>query len=210
MAANPTKMPEIAAIILAAGQASRYRAADTSIASKVVAQLDGKALVRHVADSALASQVRPVIVVTGHARDAVELALQGLDVRCVGNEDYATGMASSLKRGVAALPQEAEAAIILLADMPRIGSGLIDRICKAFAASPGVDAVVPLYGGQRGNPVLLSRRLFDEIARLNGDEGARKLLKDPALEIVEFEAGEDVMLDIDTPEALAQASKRKP
>lgn len=210
MAANPTKMAEIAAIILAAGQASRYRAADTSIASKVVAQLDGKALVRHVAESALASRARPVIVVTGHAREAVELALQGLDVRLVDNENYATGMASSLKRGVEALPQEAGAAIILLADMPRIRSGLIDGICEAFATSPDAHAVVPLYGGQRGNPVLLSRRLFDEIARLNGDEGARKLLKDPALEIVEFEAGEDVTLDIDTPEALAQASRRKP
>lgn len=200
-------MVRVGAIILAAGQASRFRAQDPSIASKVLASLDGKPLVRHVADAALASGARPVVVVTGHAREGVHAALAGLDVSIVHNDAYADGMAGSLQAGVRALDGDCEAAIILLADMPRIPSSFIDALTRAFESQPGADAVVPLYDGQRGNPVLLARSLFGDIARLSGDEGARRLLRRGDLRIVEIEGPQDVTLDIDTPDALARAAK---
>lgn len=201
-------MSDIAIVILAAGQASRFRAGDASVASKVVATLDGKALVRHVAEAALSSQARPVIVVTGHAKDDVSKALAGLEVAVAHNADFALGMSTSLKAGVAAVPSDAAGAIIMLADMPRIDAHFIGRLIDAFGKSPDADAVVPLYKGQRGNPVLIARRLFGSVAGLTGDEGARRILADPALKIIEISGDESITLDIDTPEALIQASHK--
>ncbi len=200
-------MSKVAAIILAAGQASRYRAADASVASKVVALLDGKALVRHVADAALMSAARPVVVVTGNARDEVEDALKDIEVRFVHNADFAAGLSGSLRAGVAALDPECQGALVLLADMPRIRPVFLDALLQALAKHPNADAVVPIYNGQRGNPVLISRKLFKAVSALKGDEGARRILNDPALSIIEIAGEEDVTLDIDTPSALAEAAK---
>ncbi|MBV8472210.1 MAG: nucleotidyltransferase family protein, partial [Hyphomicrobiales bacterium] len=159
------------------------------------------------ARAALASRARPVVAVTGHAREDIEAALAGLDVVFAHNPDYATGIASSLKTGIAALPESVAGALILLGDMPAIDAGLLDRLIEAFAARSGALAAAPVHAGRRGNPVLLSRALFPAIAGIEGDEGARRLLRaaDPAL-VVEIPAdGEAVALDIDTPEDLAAA-----
>lgn len=199
-------MARVGAIILAAGQASRYRAQDASVASKVLAVLDGKALVRHVAEAALASRVDPVIVVTGNAHEDVRAALSGLAVDFRHNAHFAEGMAGSLKTGVAALGEDCDGVVVLLADMPRIDAPTINQLAAAIEAQPDADAVVPLYQGQRGNPVLLARSLFGDIARLSGDEGARRLLRRDGLKIVEIEAPEHVTLDIDTPDALKGAA----
>jgi molybdenum cofactor cytidylyltransferase len=195
-------MNEIAAVILAAGRSTRF-AGDQPGTTKLAADLHGKPLVRHVAEAALASRARPVIVVTGHGRELVQGALAGLPLTFVHNENYATGLASSLRTGVAAVPQEAAGAIILLGDMPLVTADLIDQLVRRFEESVGTDAIVPVTKGRRGNPVLLARSLFPGIARLTGDEGARRLLQEPGTNVVElpFE-GAAAAADIDTPEAL--------
>jgi molybdenum cofactor cytidylyltransferase len=200
-------MVEIAAILLAAGRASRFRAAGGVEASKLVAMLADKPLVRHAALAAIGSQARPVIAVTGHERAAVEAALDGLEIQCVYNAAYATGLASSLKRGISCVPASAAGAIILLGDMPSVTAALIDRLVAAYRERPGVLAIAPHHQGGRGNPVLLSRALFSAIERLDGDEGARKILAGAPLgQIIEIEVpGEDAALDVDTPQALAKA-----
>ena len=203
-------MSNLAAIILAAGQASRYRAQDAGVASKLVAQINGKALVRHVAEAALASRVEPVIVVTGHARDDIQSALAGCNVIFVHNPDFAQGMAGSLQRGILALPAEVKGALILLADMPFVSADLINSLAISFGGHDDVDAVIPLYNGQRGNPVLLSRKLFAAVSALRGDEGARRLLASPLLNILEIAAPEQAIIDIDTPEALRAAGHTPP
>jgi len=201
-------MTEVAAIVLAAGLGSRYRAADRTAASKLVADLEGKPLVRHAVAAALASRARPVIVVTGHAGDAVRAALDGLPVRFVDNPHYAEGMATSLQAGVVAVPGAIAGAVVLLGDMPRVTAALIDRLIAAFASDPSVAAVVPLRDGRRGNPVVLSRLLFGAVAELSGDQGARKLLAtDPRVLEVEI-ADAAIGLDIDTPGQLAELTNR--
>jgi molybdenum cofactor cytidylyltransferase len=198
-----------AAVVLAAGRSSRFRAEGGEEVSKLVARFDGKPLVRHAAEAALASRARPVVVVTGHAREAVELALAGLPVALADNADFASGLASSLRAGVAALPAHVAGALVLLGDMPRIEAALLDRLIGAFAARPLALAAAPVHAGRRGNPVLLSRALFPALARLKGDEGARRLLSeaDPQ-RIVEVDVeGDEVTLDIDTPGELAAARK---
>lgn len=200
-------MNGVAAVILAAGTSSRFRAADASVPTKLVADLDGLPLVRRVAVAALASRARPVLVVTGHAAAEVRKALSELDVAIAHNARYLEGLSSSLKAGLAALPADSAGALILLGDMPGIGPSLLDRLIDDFALAPGFDAVVPVRAGRRGNPALLGRALFDAAANLSGDEGARGLLRDAR--VLEIEVAEDgVAIDVDDPEMLLRLRGR--
>jgi len=200
-------MTEIAAVILAAGRSSRYRARGGAEASKLVADYRGVPLVRAVADAALGSRARPIFVVTGHARAEVEAALAGLPLTFVDNPDFATGLASSLKTGIGALPPGVGGAIVLLGDMPEIQARVIDSLVDRFAANPDAVAAAPVFAGHRGNPVLLSQSLFAKVARLDGDEGARRLLREADATLVIDVPFDDVAvtLDIDTPDDLAAA-----
>jgi molybdenum cofactor cytidylyltransferase len=199
--------PAVGAVVLAAGQSSRYRAGGGTEETKLVAEVSGEPLVRRVVQAALASRARPVVVVVGHARVAVESALAGLPPTTVFNPDFAMGIASSLRAGLGALPSDATAALVLLGDMPRVEAGLIDRLIETFEAHPKALAVAPSQGGRRGNPVLIARPLFAEAMRLVGDEGARRLLAAlDAGQVIEIDpAGWDVSFDIDTPNDLASA-----
>lgn len=187
----------VAAIILAAGRGTRFGAEP-----KMLALLDGTPLLSRVAAAALASRASPVIVVTGHGGERVEEVLAGRAVTIVRNPDHADGLSTSLRAGFAALPATAEAAIVLLGDMPAVGAGLIDRLIAAWEEAGRPPALVPTYRSRRGNPVVLSRRLAPEIAVLTGDVGAGPLLR-ARPDVVEI-AIEDaaVTLDIDTAEAL--------
>jgi len=195
-------MSEIAAVVLAAGLASRYRAAGGRAPSKLVAEFRAKPLVRWAVEAALASLARPVLVVTGHAQAEVAAALAGLDVEFTHNPDFAAGLSTSLRAGIAALPVSVAGAVVLLGDMPDASASVADALIAAFAATPGAEAAVALYGGRRGNPVLLGGALFPEIGRLKGDEGARALLQSlPPRRIVAVEVAEaGVTTDVDRPE----------
>jgi molybdenum cofactor cytidylyltransferase len=199
-------MSEVAAVILAAGLASRYRAAAPDAVSKVVALLGGKPLVRHVADAALGAGASPVVVVTGHAAAEVRSALVGAEVFFAHNDGFAEGMAGSLKSGIAALPHDVAGALIMLADMPRVSFSTLKKLIAALEANPTADAVLPVAQGRRGNPALLARSLFRDVMQLSGDAGARHILNKPGLKIVEVEAADDVIVDIDTPDALLRAA----
>jgi molybdenum cofactor cytidylyltransferase len=202
-------MAEIAAIILAAGRSSRYRDAGGREPSKLLATLGGKPLVRRAAEAALESRARPVIAVVGHEAERVAQALEGLPVRVVVNEAFATGMASSLKCGIAAVPPSAAGALVLLGDMPLVGAQLLDALIAAFARSPGTLAAVPTFDGRRGNPALLARELFAAVETLEGDEGARGLINAARLgAVVEAPAGDAAaILDVDTPQAMDAARR---
>jgi molybdenum cofactor cytidylyltransferase len=197
----------VAAVILAAGRSTRF-SGDQLETTKLIAEFRGKPLIRYVAEAALGSRARPAIAVTGHARDLVQAALADLPVTFVHNEDYASGLASSLRAGIAAAPQSARGAITLLGDMPLVTSDLIDELIRSFEAGVNADAVAPVTEGRRGNPVLLARSLFARVAGLTGDEGARRLLQNPGIHVIEIaSAGEATGADIDTPEALETLRK---
>jgi molybdenum cofactor cytidylyltransferase len=195
--------PPFAAVILAAGRSTRM-----GEANKLTQTLRGKPLIRHAAEAALASPASPVLVVTGHGAAEVAAALAGLDVKIIHNPAYADGMATSLKAGIAALPEESAGAVVLLGDMPNVTPAIIARLMQAW--QQGALAVTPTLLGQRGNPVLLARALFPEVMTLSGDEGARRLLDaaearaDDAVIAVPLD-DPAIALDIDTPEALKAA-----
>jgi molybdenum cofactor cytidylyltransferase len=194
----------IAAMVLAAGRSTRMGAAN-----KLLADVGGKPMVRHATEAALASQARPVIVVTGHQADEVRAALAGLGVAFVANPDFATGLSTSLKAGIRALPKETAGALVVLGDMPLVLSSHIDRIIETFERSSHAAIVVPVHQGRRGNPVLWPADLLPELLRLDGDTGARRLLGTYADRVVEVDlATHAIEIDVDTPEALRDISTR--
>jgi molybdenum cofactor cytidylyltransferase len=191
--------PSIAALVLAAGRSSRM-----GDANKLTEGLRGKPLVRHAVEAALASQASPVLVVTGHETDEVRQAMAGLEVTFVHNPAFAEGMATSLRAGIAALPEESSGAVVLLADMPDVTPAIIDRLIAA--ATPEAKAVVPTLLGQRGNPALLMRPILPEALKLSGDQGARKLLETGGEAVIEIAIDDPaIAFDIDTPAALKAA-----
>ncbi len=196
----------VAAVVLAAGRSTRM-----GDRNKLLAEVDGAPMVRRVVEAILASRARPVIVVTGHERARVEAALRHLPVTFVANPDHATGMASSLRAGIAAVPADRDGALVCLADMPRLTAPVLDALIEAFHPEEGRAIVVPVHRGRRGHPVLFARTFFPEIMALEGDVGARSVLAAHPEAVVEV-AVEDpaVLLDIDTPEALAAARGEGP
>jgi len=201
--AGPDGNRNIAAIILAAGRSTRMGGPN-----KLLAELGGRTLVRTVTEQALASRASGVIVVTGHQAAEVEKSLAGLNVKFVRNPDFAAGLASSVKAGIAAVPETADGAVICLGDMPLIDAHLIDRLIDAFAPDRGNLIAVPVSDGRRGNPVLWSRRFFSELMALDGDIGARHLIARHGEAVTEVPVeGFGAFLDIDTPQALADARR---
>jgi molybdenum cofactor cytidylyltransferase len=190
----------VAAIVLAAGRSTRMGGPN-----KLLAEVAGRPLVRIAVEQALASRARPVIVVTGHQRERVEAVLEGLNVVFAHNADYAHGLSTSLKAGIAKLPPNADGAIVCLGDMPQVNAALIDRLIGAFDPEHGALVVVPTTDGKRGNPVVWSRRFFPDLAALEGDIGARHLIASYQEAVTEVPvSGQAALIDIDTPDALDQ------
>lgn len=185
----------VAALILAAGASRRMGGTN-----KLLAPLDGAPMVARVADAALASAADPVVVVTGHDGAAVRAALGGRSVAFVDNPAHEAGMSTSLKRGVAALPEACAGACVLLADMPRVAAPHIDALLAAFAEAGGEAICVPRHGGRRGNPVVWPRRFFAAFEALAGDFGARGLIDRHAAAVRWVDVADDaVLVDVDVP-----------
>ena len=171
----------VAAIVLAAGRSTRMGGPN-----KLLAELDGKKLVRIVAEQALASKASEVIVVTGHQAELVEQALAGLKVQLRPQSGFCR-WAGVFRQGRdrARCHAKADGAIVCLGDMPLIDAKLIDQLIETFAPDRGQLIVVPVSDGRRGNPVLWSRRFFRELMTLDGDIGARHLIAKHAEAVAE-------------------------
>jgi len=198
--------PRIAALLLAAGQSRRMGS------NKLLEEIDGRPMIARIAQRLLASRARPIVAVLGNQADAVDAALGKLPVERVHNPAYPEGLSTSLKRGLAALPPEIDGAVVCLGDMPLIAGRDIDRLIAAFNPLEGRAIVVPTRRGKRGNPVLWAKRFFPEMADLAGDVGAKHLIGEHAELVCEVEMDSDsVLVDIDTPDALAELrAKVKP
>ncbi|HVP39436.1 MAG TPA: nucleotidyltransferase family protein [Candidatus Saccharimonadales bacterium] len=181
----------VVAILLAAGAATRFQA------DKLHADYRGRPLYRHALDALTAAPaVAATLVVVGPSfpiPPAVE--------RCtfLVNPEPAEGMGSSLRVGVRAAPEDAGAYLIALADMPALRPELIGDLI-AFHAAAGRPITVPVHRGRRGHPVLVSRELREELLRVQGDVGARDILRAHAAGVAEFETEDPaVLFDVDTP-----------
>ena len=158
-------------------------------------------------EAALGSRARPVVVVTGHARGAVEAALAGLPLRFRVQSGFR--QRASRRRSGPASPRcrpTPRRRLVLLGDMPNVDAELIDRLIVAFRARPDALAVAPLQAGRRGNPVLLGPDAVRAGAARRRRRRAPASRRSGPGEIVEIDAaGSDVSFDVDTPDDLAAA-----
>ena len=192
-----------AAIVLAAGRGARLGAD----APKPLVEFRGRPLVDWALDAARASGCAPVLLVVGHAGDAVA-ARASAGVRVVVAPDWAAGISASLRAGLVALGTEAEVTGVCvgLADQPRVGAEAYRRL---VAATDGTALVVATYGGHRGNPVLVPRAHWAAAAALTGDEGARRLMgRVPVVEVDCTGTGDPA--DVDTLGDLAALDAASP
>jgi len=137
--------------------------------NKLLLPLGGESVLRRAVRRAAEAGLGPVVVVLGHEADLARAELEGLPCRTVQNPDHALGMSTSLRVGIAAVPQEAIAAVVVLADMPLVTAAMIAALVARYRRGEG-ELVVSEYGGVHAPPTLYDRRFFGELAA-EGREG---------------------------------------
>lgn len=160
----------ISGIILAAGRSVRMGRA------KLLLELQGKSIVRHVVENALGARLDEVLVVIGNEAARIREEIEQYPVRIVENPLFAGGQSTSLQAGMRRIQPDAEAVIILMADQPFVGPETIDAIVDRYQAERSL-IVAPEYAGQIGAPVLFDRRLFPELLAASGDKGGRDIVR---------------------------------
>ena len=199
----------VAALVLAAGQSTRF-----GVDNKLLAYRGAAAVLSQVLAAVQGSCVDSAWIVTGHeAAQVRELAQSSwtstmLPLTEIYNPQFASGMASSLVHGVAALDgTKVDAVLVCLGDMPEVTSEVIDTLACAFRLDPLHALYIPTWQGRLGNPVLIAAAWFDSVLGLTGDVGARILAEtcpDRVKEVPCHSAA--ILLDIDTPDDLQKSS----
>jgi molybdenum cofactor cytidylyltransferase len=182
----------VASIILAAGEAQRFGS------PKPLLDWHGEPFIHHIASTALASGLSPVIAVSGTYPTEVQNALKNLPVTVVHNSQWQDGQSTSVQAGLRALPSEAGAVIFLLADQPQVPARLLQALVEKYIET-GAAIVAPWVGMQRGNPVLFDRVTFPDFMVLEGDIGGRALFaRHKVIDLPWDDPG--LLLDVDTSE----------
>lgn len=187
----------VAGILLAAGTSSRMGS------NKLLFALDGETVLRRAARTALDGGLSPLLVVLGHEAERAGRELAGLPCQVVINPDYQQGINSSLKSGVAALPAEARAAMVLLADMPFVTAEMIAGLVERYRAS-AAPLVISDYAGVNAPPMLYDRALFGELLEMTGEGCGRQVVKRHREEAEVLAWPESALADLDVPEDYAR------
>jgi molybdenum cofactor cytidylyltransferase len=183
---------QVAGIVLAAGNASRFGK------PKQLLHWKGQPLIRHVVIAALTAGLSPVVVVVGDATNEIGSVIADLPVRIAINTEWMTGLSSSIRTGIEALPNELGGAIFLHADQPQISHLLIKSLVEAHQLSLE-PIIAPQINGQRGNPVLFDRKTFPDLLSLKEDKGGKALFSQYPIQWVTW-YDPNQLIDIDTPE----------
>jgi molybdenum cofactor cytidylyltransferase len=181
-----------AGIILAAGGASRFGQ------PKPLLEWRGQPFVRRVTLTALEAGLKPVVIVTGNASDAVQNSVEDLPVQTVYNPEWQTGQSSSIKAGINALPPQSGATFFLMADQPQVTSEILSAQLDLYRRTLA-PIVAPLIGGKRGNPVLFDQATFPALRSITGDSGGRQVFSQFHVTWLEWN-DVSLLLDVDTPE----------
>src|SRR6266568_1711744 len=183
----------ICAMILAAGKSLRMGT------QKLLLPFAEQTVIAHVADQAIKSPIRQVLVVTAEQSEAIASALKGKRLSIVINPDFEGDMLSSIRCGLRALPG-CDAILVLLGDQPGIRSELIGEIIKIYETS-NASIIVPTYRGRRGHPVLFSSKYCDEVQKKYDGVGLRGLLSAHPEQVHEMKVDDvAVLADMDVPQ----------
>jgi molybdenum cofactor cytidylyltransferase len=188
------KNSSISAVVLAAGLSSRMNR------PKPLIRIGGVPMLESVLRTLTQSEVDEIVVVLGHEADAVLDQIDFGSARTVLNSAYKQGMASSLRVGLASLSDRSEAALIALADQPFFRPATVNTLIEAHRQDTR-NIMIPVYGSDRGNPVLIPRAFFNEAEELRADVGFRSIFgKHP--ERIRLVPVDDpgILIDLDTPE----------
>jgi molybdenum cofactor cytidylyltransferase len=183
----------VAGVLLAAGTSSRLGS------NKLLLEVGAETLVRRAARHALEAGLSPVIVVLGHDASRVSAAIAGLPLETIVTPDYSAGMHSSLAAGIARVPAECDAALILLSDMPLVTPAMIAEVAARYRA--GGELVISVYGQVQAPPTLYPRRLFAAIASA-GPGAGRRVIREHQGSVVEVHWPPELLADLDRPEDL--------
>jgi CTP:molybdopterin cytidylyltransferase MocA len=192
----------VSAIVLAAGAGSRFGG------GKLLAPFGGKTLIEATLLGLREAPVDETIVVAGNDAEGLRGFCESYGVCLVENEDWAEGMATSVKKGLASCSPDARAAVVALADQPLVGAEAVGRLVRAYGR--GASVAVATYGGERRNPALFARGVWSMLEEeLSGDEGARRFFKRHPEMVTEVPC-DDVAdpTDVDTVEDLRRLQAR--
>ncbi|MEX2150739.1 MAG: nucleotidyltransferase family protein [Steroidobacteraceae bacterium] len=192
-------IPRLRVLLLAAGGSRRFGG------PKLLARVEGESLLRRAARVALGCRSAGCTVVLGAGAIRLQRELRGLAVDIVVNRAWRTGLSSSLRAGIAAMPASTPGALVLLADQVCVGPADLELLIAAWQRDSRT-IVAARAGAVLGPPVILPRSVFRAVHRLRGDTGAKALLSDPDRTVVEVgitSAG----FDVDTPADLARWRK---
>jgi 4-nitrophenyl phosphatase len=187
-------MNRVAGVILAAGASTRFGRA------KQLLDWGGIPLVAHVADTALAAGLAPVVVVVGCAAEEVRAAVLDRRVLTVMNWRWEEGLSTSVQVGLALLPPDVAGALFLQCDQPLVTADLLRELVERFESTQA-PVVYPTHAGRQATPVLFSRALFPSLAGVSGDQGGRAVIAAHAAEAASVDVRDpDLLADVDTPE----------
>jgi len=190
----------VSGVILAAGLSRRFGR------EKLLFPLAGRPLGRRAVEAALASRLDQVILVT-RPELAGELSARGDRLEVVLNPRPQEGQSLSLRLGLAAVSVGASHALFLLADQPLVGPELIERFLAA--AEAGAELAACRSGEGLGPPSLFSRAYFQELGRLEGDQGGRSLLWGRREQVILIEPDQaGVLADVDEFEDVRRLARR--
>ena len=194
----------IGAVVLAAGEGARMGGV-----AKSLIRLQGVPLINRQLIALSGAGVDEVVVVTGHAREAVESQVQSFPITLAHNPNYREGQQGSVRVGLAALGGNFDAVFIVLADQPLIGTGDLTELIAAFKKRPSGNVVVPVVNGQRGNPILLDADARAQILASDTNLGCRHLIeRQPELVHVLETTNTRFVTDLDTLEDVQQLALR--
>lgn len=187
MSADP---PRVAALILAAGTSSRMGT------NKLFLELGGETVLRRAVRMAREAHLSPILVVLGHESERARAQLEGLRCTAVLNRDYARGMNTSVSAGASALGDDAEAAVVLLPDMPLVTAAMIREMVSRWQGEP---LVISLFGEVIAPPILYARALFPELRALAGESCGKRVIRDHRAEAAEVHWPASALQDLDVP-----------
>jgi molybdenum cofactor cytidylyltransferase len=164
-------MPNVAALILAAGESSRFGR------PKQLAQFGGKSLLRRIVDEAKKADCTPVLVVAGSEKEKISAELRGVNARIVENVNWQSGMGSSIRAGIRALDpeQNVEAVVLLVCDQTCVDTDVIKALV-ALRKRSGKEIIASSYSDTLGVPALFDRAIFPELLALDGENGAKEII----------------------------------
>ena len=187
----------ISGILLAAGKSRRFGR------DKLIQAFDHHHSIINQSVRIMVENIENVIVVIRPGDDLLRHELQQFTASIIECHDYSSGMSASIRCGIKACNTNSDGWIIALGDMPLVSSDTYQKILLALRDH---ELVTPFHQGTRGNPIGFGKSYLDVLLNLEGDKGARDLIKHPDTDIFRLDVNDPgILMDIDTPEDLEKA-----